>query len=94
MSLDETVDTYRRVLDAIYVRRHSAKRELLALAFANGLLEVADRAPHILKSAHECTIACPACRLKRDVAEAVGAIVPPDSRRLHLTTAGKEVLAL
>ena len=92
MSLDETVDTYRRVLDAIYVRRHSAKRDLLARAFANGLLEVANHAPHIPKSAHECTIACPACRLKREVGRAVGAIVPPDSRRLHLTTAGKETV--
>jgi len=92
MSLDETVDTYRRVLDAVYVRRHSAKRDLLARAFANGLLEVANHAPHIPKSAHECTIACPACRLKREVGRAVGAIVPPDSRRSHLTTAGKEAV--
>jgi len=36
------------------------------------LLALADEGPHIRKSETACTIACPACRLRRLVEEAMG----------------------
>jgi hypothetical protein len=41
-------------------------------AFEDCLLALADEGPHIRKSETACTIACPACRLRRLVEEAMG----------------------